>query len=336
VGAFTGLARIEGFSVRQLLAKAFKRHSAREMESYLMSAGQNPVAQLDDVSTAWPQPWAFGRVLAFGLLVLVGFLFGLCVFENPKLLPGLIVVGAFCVPLSCAVLFFEYNVLHNMSVYQILKFTLAGGILSIVASLILFKVTQLAAFLGEMSAGIVEEVAKLLVVVVMLRGCKDYRWILNAMVAGSAVGAGFAGFETVGYTFELMEQHDPLFSRLLQRAVCAPFGHVVWTAVTAGALWRVKQDKPFNAGMLFDGRFLRVFVIVVLLHMFWNSGLLQLDIPRHTDFRFWLRVWFLGSAIVISLACTWGLALLLIQEGLRQVQSAKDTSGAEPASQPTV
>jgi len=326
VRGFTGFGALEGFSVRQLFSSnAFRRHSGREMESYFVSAGQNATPDLDSVSTEWPKPWAFWRILAFGLLVFLGFHFGFVTFENTKLLPGLMIVGAFVVPLSCTALFFEYNVLHNISVYQILKFTLAGGVLSMVAALILYQVTSLETFLGATSAGIVEEVAKLLTVVFMLRACKDYRWILNAMVVGSAVGAGFAGFETAGFIFVSMESGESMFATLVLRAVSAPFLHVVWTAATAGALWRVRQDKPFDMGMLLDKRFLRVFAFVVLLHMFWNSNLLFMT-PKGGGYA---RLWLFGWAV--SLAGSWYLALLLIQDGLRQVKSAKVSAVAEKA-----
>ena len=49
-----------------------------------------------------------------------------------------------------------------------------------------------------MEAGIVEEVAKLLTVVVIMRNVR-YKYILNGILFGATVGAGFAAFETAGY-----------------------------------------------------------------------------------------------------------------------------------------
>ena len=46
-----------------------------------------------------------------------------------------------------------------------------------------------------MEAGVVEEVAKLLTVVVVMRSTR-YKYILNGILFGATVGAGFAAFET--------------------------------------------------------------------------------------------------------------------------------------------
>lgn len=314
---FTGLDRLNGFRVSQLFSGVFKGRSGAEVEAYFQCGGPHATPRLNDVPVEWPRPWFFWRLLVFGLLVFIGFQFGLEHFENPKLLPGLIVVGAFFVPVSCGVLFFEYNVLRNISLYQALKYTVAGGILSLIAALFLFQFSGLnETFLGATSAGIVEETAKLLTAIVLARGLTGNRWILNGMFIGAAVGVGFAGFETAGYIFEaLVRDYSSMHGTLIMRAVFAPFGHVVWTAATAGALWRVKQERPFSVGMLFDGKFLRVFAFVVLLHMFWNSGMLWT-----------MRGYSLIYGWMVSLLGSWYLVLLLLQQGLNQVRNAKLTA----------
>src|SRR5262249_46213920 len=53
-------------------------------------------------------------------------------------------------------------------------------------------------WLGASQAGIVEETGKLLAVVLVVRNTK-YKYMLNGMVFGAAIGAGFAAFETAGY-----------------------------------------------------------------------------------------------------------------------------------------
>lgn len=314
---FTGLSQLNGFRVSNLFSGAFKRRTRSEVEACFGCGGPYATPKLDEVSGEWTYPWFFWRLLVFGLLVLVGFQFGLNQFRNIKLLPGLIIVGAFFVPLACGVLFFEYNTLRNISLYHAIKSTIAGGILSMLAALFLFDFTGLAdTFLGAMSAGIVEETAKLIVAVFLLRGQKDKRWILSGMVTGAAVGVGFAGFETAGYIFEAFINGGSMGETLFVRAVFAPFGHVVWTAVTVGGLWRVKQAHPFNIEMLFDSRFLRVFGFVVLLHMFWNSGMLWT-----------MHGVSLAYGWCISLLGSWYLALLLIQEGLNQIKTEKLAQG---------
>lgn len=309
---FTGLGRLKDFRVSHLLSGALKRRSQEEIEMYFLCGG--PVApKLKTVPTEWPRPWFFWRLLVFGILVFIGFQFGMEHFQNLKLLPGLIIVGAFFVPLACGILFFEFNVLKNISLYQTIKYMMAGGILSLLAALFLFQFSGLnETFLGATSAGIVEETAKLLTAVVLIRSGAKKHWILNGMVVGAAVGVGFAGFETAGYIFETLLQGDSMHRTLFVRAVFAPFGHVVWTATTAGALWRVMEDRQFSIEALFEWKFLRVFAFVVLLHMFWNSGLLY-SMEKHALVYGW----------IISILGSWYLALLITQEGLNQIETAK-------------
>ena len=286
-------------------------------------AAREPPHPISQVETLWPRPWFFARLLAFGLLVSLGFWFGAWYFENIRLVPGLIVVSAFFVPLSCVALFFELNVLRNISLYQVCKFVIYGGIVSLLVTLFVdASVTGLNKALGDMSAGIVEEPAKVLAALALLYGARQYKWILNGILVGAAVGAGFAGFESAGYIFQAFLEAAPgdvapFYGTIAIRAVCSPFMHVVWTASLVGALWRVKGDRPLQLSMLLTKDFLRVLSFVVMLHMLWNSGLL---------FSRYIRGWPLVFLWLLSFVGSWYLVLLLVKEGLRQVEAAKGTA----------
>jgi lipoprotein signal peptidase len=66
--------------------------------------------------------------------------------------------------------------------------------------------------------------------------------------------------------------------------------------------------------MLVNKDFLRILSFVVMLHMLWNSGLLFSRMVKGYPLVFlWL----------LSLVGSWYLVLLLVQEGLRQVATAK-------------
>jgi protease PrsW len=62
-----------------------------------------------------------------------------------------------------------------------------------------------------------------------------------------------------------------MFHVIQSRALLTPFRHVAWTAMAAGAFWRVKGDKPVQLSMFLDGSFLKTFCIPVVLHMAWNA-----------------------------------------------------------------
>ena len=51
-----------------------------------------------------------------------------------------------------------------------------------------------------MLKGVLEETGKALALLVVV-GSLRYRWQLNGLLFGAAVGAGFAGFESAGYAF---------------------------------------------------------------------------------------------------------------------------------------
>src|SRR5262249_48641395 len=134
------------------------------------------------------------------IAVYAGFVVAWNEFQNPNLPPGLMVVGAFVIPISVVLFYFEMNVLRNVSIYQVGKMLLLGGILSLGVSLTGYQVTKLPSLLGAPAAGIIEECGKLAALLLVARSAR-HPWTLNGLLLGGAVGAGFAGFETAGYAF---------------------------------------------------------------------------------------------------------------------------------------
>jgi RsiW-degrading membrane proteinase PrsW (M82 family) len=236
-------------------------------------------------------------------------------------------LGAFAVPLSTLMLFFELNSPRNVSLHMVGKLFLAGAVISLGVALLGYSLPIFQ--LGTWEAGIVEEVAKLLTVVIVMRSVR-FKYILNGILFGATVGAGFACFETAGYALNegflagllpVVVQTGQLtvagtqagvsqmLSILLLRGILAPLGHVAWTAIAAGAFWRVKGDKPFSVSMLFDHRFLRAFLIPVSLHAIWDA---PWQLP------------FLGNDILTGLV-SWYVVFGLVQQGLHQVKDEQKT-----------
>jgi RsiW-degrading membrane proteinase PrsW (M82 family) len=130
------------------------------------------------------------------------------------------------------------------------------------------------------------------------------------MCLGAAVGAGFAAFESAGYAMNylLTEGDSGMFNNLAIRGLLAPFGHVVWTAIAAGAVWRVKGDRPFSLEMLQDRRCFAPIVAVMVLHAIWNS-------PLPALLPFMLGYFALG-------AVAWTIAVGMMLSGLRELREA--------------
>jgi RsiW-degrading membrane proteinase PrsW (M82 family) len=299
--------KLEGFSLGEMFSDVFAKRSPDELDAYLVVGTARTTPPIEEVTTGWPKPWLFLRVFAFLAVVYFGFYAAVQQFLNPRLLPGLIMMGSLAVPFATLILFFELNTPRNVSFRQVLTLFFLGGVVSLFVSLVGFSVADLT-WLGASSAGIIEEVGKLATVILIARGAR-YRFVLNGLLFGAAVGAGFAVFESAGYAL-----NDALFATgsleqttglILRRAFLSPFGHVAWTAIAAGALWRVKGERPFALSTLADPSFLRAFLIPVGLHMIWNSPLPSPFFVKH------LVLGFVG----------WFVLFGFVQQGLRQVKN---------------
>ena len=324
LSAFTSTGKLEGFSLRQMFSETFRHRSPEEIENYLLVGTNRTTPNILDVSTGWPKPWFFARVFFFVAVVYALFLGSMVFFTNPKFIPGFIFMGSLAVPLAVLVLFFELNTPRNVSFYSLMTLIAMGGVLSLITSSIGYQYSMFD-WLGMPQAGIIEEVGKLAAVIIICRQTK-HKYILNGMLFGAAIGAGFAAFETAGYaqdallnglaqvgfntqTFFGAGGSNYLHDQLFARAWLAPFGHVVWTAITAGAVWRVKKDRPFNIHML-NGTFWKTFSVPMACHMIWDSPA-AMGAANPNLFNY---------AVTLALgAVSWYVAFGLVQEGLKQV-----------------
>ena len=313
VSSAAGLEKLEGHGAKTLFGALFRKRTIEEIEDSFAVGTLNMTPHLKDVSAEWPAPWVFMRLLSFSIIVTIGFYWALQRFENIKLYPGWLFMGAFAVPISVMFFFVETNVLRNISLYRVLKLFFFGGLISLIFALFIFEMTAAAEWFGAMAAGPVEELAKLLAVVFVAKQWKNMHWTLNGMLLGAAVGAGFAAFETAGYIFEYAINGGNDIGVMLLRAMTTPFTHIIWTACTAGALWRFKGDRNFEFGMLKEWPVLRILLFAIALHAIWNS---PLTVPLVGDLSgLLLKLLILG---VIG----WLLVLMLIQSGLGQVRNA--------------
>jgi protease PrsW len=320
---------LEGFSLKQMFQQVFKRHGVDMVEEYIMVGTSKTTPPLEQVETGWPNPWMFFRllgILGIGFIALA-FLFHFTM--NEKVVPAILFLGAFAVPLSTLVLIFEMNTPRNVSLVMVGKLFIVGGLTGLATAMLAYMIP----ICGNIP-GIVEESAKLLAVIVVARGVR-YKYELNGILFGATVGAGFACFETCGYGFDqilstlvpviqagnvangfptaqgLVQVVENMMANLVLRGVEAPLGHVAWTAIAAGAFWRVKGDKPASPAMLLDGRFLKAFAIPVLMHTVWDLSILIPTLPT-------IVAAFILPAVTGLI--TWYVLFGLVQQGLKQVK----------------
>lgn len=328
ISSVSGVERIEKHTSKGMFAEVWKKRTPEEVEAYFSVGSPTTTPHLKDIATTWPRPWAFFKAFIGSVLAFAGLYFMGEYFENPKAIPAILMVGAFAVPGSVLVLFFELNVARNFSIYQLLRLTLLGGILSLVTCLFFFGWASGLGldWMGASVAGIVEEPAKFLAMLIVVNNPK-YRWTLNGLLIGACVGTGFAVVETAGYAFEAlfhdMQNGSSVTEQtLFIRALLYPLGgHALLSAITGAALWRVKGDQRFDWEMLKDARFIRLFAVAVVLHAFWNA---PFELP------------FLGKYLLIGFVA-WLTILNLVQAGLKEIASAQhevDKAAVAPVSSP--
>jgi RsiW-degrading membrane proteinase PrsW (M82 family) len=312
---FTGLAglkELRGFSLRALFGEVFSHHHSEDIEEFFTSGSPKTTPAIEALDSAWPKPWIFFRAFLATLLVYLLFHFAWQAFENITLLPGLIFTGSFAIPLSTIIFFLEINVRRNVSVYQVIKLIVVGGVVSFIFSLVLFAFSDVFTLelLGTSIAGLIEEPGKVFALLIVA-SLPRYKYILNGLLFGAAVGAGFAAFESAGYAFYsgvVESDHALMTTTILLRGLLSPMGHIAWSAMCGAALWKVKGDRLFSFKMLLDLNFLRILAIASVLHMFWN---VPLQLP------------FFGRYLIVG-AMGWLIVLGFIGEGLAQIAAERE------------
>lgn len=309
------LPDLKTFDFVPFCKEIFRRHSVEEVSDLFCCGSRATTPPLSAVEAKWPAPWLFSRVLLVCLLCYLGFYLAITCFPESihMLFPGWMFVGNFALPFSTLVLFFELNICRDYPFHRVVVAMCLGGVISLVCALFLFSGWDAPAEL----AGVLEEPAKFLPAMLLGGGLYKKR-ILTGILLGGAVGAGFAAFESAGYVFGTLLDEESTSTPagvLHLRAALAPFGHVVWTAMVAGAFCRTvdllrRKGREFTR--IYHGfrvfayaSFLRIFATAVVLHVAWNSLLL--------------------GHIFIGLI-GWGILLRLVYTGILQVRNEQAES----------
>lgn len=271
----TGETDFVDLKLRDMFSQVAKRHTLDEAEEIFIAGTKHTTPKESTLTDSWPKPWLFSRVFLMCIITFALLYICFIYFANINALPGMVFLGALAVPISFLVFFMEVNVPRNISFYEVLKVFFIGGGASLVVTLILFTFIspgETLDYVGATIVGVVEEVAKFAVVAYFVKKNNEVNYVLNGILIGAAVGAGFATFETAGYILRFgLEGGIALMMEVLWvRALLAPGGHVAWAAISGGALLLVKRDKPFNLSQLTDKKFLGFFLLTIVLHSVWD------------------------------------------------------------------
>jgi protease PrsW len=194
--------------------------------------------------------------------------------ENINLVPTIILLGSFLVPVTFVAYAFRLAD-QIITPQRLLNAFVYGGVLGVLgASLLEAEFLRSPATGTYLYVGLIEETVKLAALWLLARRLPSYR-IRDGIVLGAAVGFGFAAFESAGYAFAALFTQDGGLSLLnlveteVLRGILAPVGHGLWTAILGGVLFgtaaRVGRLRPTwtLAGFL---------LLVALLHGLWDAA----------------------------------------------------------------
>jgi RsiW-degrading membrane proteinase PrsW (M82 family) len=292
--------------LHNIFSRVFRKHSDIEAERLFIVGTALTTPKIDEVEDTWPKPWLFTRIFLISLFAYLGLYMGVSLFGNINFIPGLILVGAFAVPFTTLVFFWEMNAPQNIAIYKIVYVVLIGGILSLLVALVFYDILR--NNINPVTIGIVEELAKVIAVIFFVRSLK-YRYVLNGLLLGAAIGVGFAAFETAGYALRslLSGSFHELYTTILWRSIFSPGGHVAWAALTGAAICMVQGEVKFQINMLFKLKFVIFFILVVTMHALWDSPLLGM----------------FPAGQILLMALSWILVFRMIRTGLKQIKEKK-------------
>lgn len=306
----TGGSKEAEFKLSDLWANVFKKHTDEESEDLLISGTKRHTPRPEDIGKGWHRPWLYSRIFLV-LAITFAFLF-VCfqLFGNDLAIVGLAFIGSMVMPFSLLVLFWETNIPRNISIFELVKMFFVGGVASLAMALLLFELipVQELNVVGAILVGIIEEVGKLLPVAYFIYKSKS-KYILNGILIGAAIGAGFAVFESAGYALFRTESVNDIVNNILLRGILAAGGHIVWAAMSGAAIMLAKGDGEFGMRIFKSGKFWKLFPVPIVLHALW-------DMPFSTILMY-----------VLLVVIAWVFILALIRAGMTEVNRLTKKGG---------
>lgn len=192
--------------------------------------------------------------------------------SNTTLLPTVILLGSFLVPVTFVVWAYGHGHAEDIGVRLLFTGFVVGGVLGVVgASLLETYLLRPSPWL-YVGVGLIEEAVKALALVWVARHMAR-RTMRDGLVLGATVGFGFAALESAGYAMNAMFTRQGLSLQAvveteILRGILTPVGHGLWTAIIGGLLFAAWGDRrmPRINGALVAG-----YLGVAFLHALWDS-----------------------------------------------------------------
>lgn len=297
---------------KDLFKNTFKKHTTEEMDNIFVCGSENSTPKIKDINPKNAGAWVYFKIFIFFLIAYIPIRIGYINYGNTNCLPGLVMLGAFAMPVTVLIFFFEINLFRNIPFYKVMEYFILGGALSLIVAILFFTLdlnTDISTYMGAMMVGLIEEAAKAVIVALFIFKDKKCNYILNGLLIGAAVGAGFAAFETAGYIlrYGMSNGLESMLNVIKVRGFLAPGGHVAWAAIEGAGLMLAKGFDKISKKHLNDKRFLLVCLIPIVLHGVWD---MPINVP-----------YYLLPITLIILA--WVVIIYFINLGLKQINDAK-------------
>lgn len=265
------------YNEKFLTKNVFKKRTREECETTLTqgmfrSKMNHPVIGIE-------APWLYMRLFFF-MLLCSGIAFGLSLFISP--MPFVIIGGLFSV-LPLMMFLFESNFARNLSIIDVGKMFVIGGMCSMIVTLIISFSSDSEVLSSVVIAPLIEEISKAILVVYFVSRMKPTN-MLTGLLIGFSVGAGFTFFENVDYAFRgyveglftsgnFSDASAYSMAIILIRTLGDFFtGHHYWTAVFGGVYVLFKKKTEFDIKELFTWRVMLALLFSICLHAMWNGS----------------------------------------------------------------
>lgn len=311
--------------LKDLFSGVLKKHSRDESDELFICGTKYTTPEPQDISTEWPKPWLFSRtallfLATFYLMVLI-----YTIFHNEYAIPGVIFIGSAAIPISVLVFLFELNAPRNITLFETIKIFAVGGAASLLITQVLYEILPAdLTVVGAIMIGIIEEVSKLVILAYVIKKNPEKNYILNGMLYGGAVGAGFAVFESAGYALSAYmgvrlwglvivseDTFDLMMTNIYKRAFLSPGGHIAWAAMEGAFIMIVLNGRKFKWSVLFDKKYLTFLLIPIGMHAFWDMPIFN------------YRIMSVQIKMVALIIVAWIILIVFLHRGLEEINRIK-------------
>jgi RsiW-degrading membrane proteinase PrsW (M82 family) len=192
--------------------------------------------------------------------------------DDDVLLPTVVLLGSFLVPVTVIFWFLDRDVDTALSPRRLLVAFFVAGVGGLLAAAALEVWLLPHRLFPNLWVGLIEEAVKAIGVIALAVGLRRHT-VRDGILLGVVVGLGFGAFESSGYTLSYGQSPSGysisnMLSEELLRAVIAPFCHGLWTGLFGAALFGAAHAGHLRLTLGVAGAYLTA----AALHSLWDAA----------------------------------------------------------------